>query len=126
MYLFYFYKFFIQDEELQLKKTYEETIRVKKETLIDLKKYNRDKSEERMTRQINEIDSMENYYKTRFEILNEQLKKERELSKKRENSQQRLVSKIKSHIREKYENELNHMQEQMYRSSGFFCLKGTL
>ncbi|RNA44881.1 centrosomal of 95 kDa isoform X1, partial [Brachionus plicatilis] len=81
------------NEELQLKKKFDETLRIKKETLIDLKKYNRDKSEERLVRQLNEIDSMENFYKTRFELLNEQLKKERELSRQRESSQKKLVSK---------------------------------
>lgn len=94
--------------------------------MIDLRKYNRDKSEERLSRQIHEIDSMENYYKTKFELLNEQLKKERELRKLRENSQNRLVSGIKNQIRDTYESELKIMQEQMYRENEFLFNKQPL
>lgn len=69
---------------------------------------------------------MENYYKSKFELLNEQLKKERELSKLRESSQTKWVFKIKNQIRDTYESELRIMQEQMYRENEFLLNKQPL
>ncbi|CAF0804458.1 unnamed protein product [Brachionus calyciflorus] len=107
------------DDELEIKKMYNETVRVKKDTLIELKKYNRDKSEERLNRQKNQIESMENYYKTQLELLNEQIIRERELTRQRENSQNKMVSQFKTQIKTKFESEIKCLQEQMYRENNF-------
>lgn len=92
---------------------YGESLKVKKETLLDLKKYNREKIDKNLNLKMNQIESMENLYRIKFEMLNEQLKSEKESSQVREKAQNLYLRKVKVEIKNKLEEELKLLQEKM-------------
>lgn len=104
---------------------FKESFKAKKDTVVELKKYNRDKSEQNLNRQINEIESIENYYKNKFDLLNAQMRKDKESAELRNNAQNVLATKMKSQIRNKLETDIRDLQEQMRRENEFLCLRKT-
>lgn len=106
-------------EELIFKKLFNESLKIQKERMLDLKKYAKEKNEINLNRQMNQIQSIENFYKNKFDLLNEQMKKEKESTQVREDAQHLLLTKMKSQVKSKLETDIRDLQDQMCRDKDF-------
>ena len=71
---------------------FEEGLEIQKSRVRDLRKYAKDKRDQLQNYQRNQIASLENYYRDQFEILAEDLKKEKKDLKLRDEAQSRVNS----------------------------------
>ncbi|CAF0804435.1 unnamed protein product [Brachionus calyciflorus] len=106
-------------EELIFKKLFNETLKIQKERMLELKKYAKEKNEINLKQQINQIKSIENFYKNKFDLLNEHIKKEKEETELRDNSQHLILNKMKNQVKHKLETDIRDLQDQMYRDKDF-------
>lgn len=60
-------------EELIFKNLFNESLKIQKERILDLKRYAKEKAELSQKQQLNQISSIENFYKNKFDLLNEKL-----------------------------------------------------
>ena len=75
-------------EELVFKKLFNESLKIQKERMLDLKKYAKEKNEFNLRQQVNQIESIENFYKNKFQMLNEKMREEKEGGLVQERAQQ--------------------------------------
>lgn len=101
------------NEELVFKKLFNESLKIQKERLLELKRYAKEKSELNTKEQLNQIQSIENYYKSKFDLLNEQLSKEKEETLIREKAQHFILTRMKNQVKKKLENDIRELQDQM-------------
>jgi hypothetical protein len=106
-------------EELIFKKLFNESLKIQKDRMLDLKKYAKEKNELNLKQQLNQIESMENFYKNKFEMLNEQMKKEKDSNTIRERAQHVILNKLKNQVKNKMETEIRDLQDQMCRDKDF-------
>jgi len=102
-------------EEKLFKHLFEEGLEIQKSRVRDLRKYAKDKRDQLQNYQRNQIASLENYYRDQFEILAEDLKKEKKDLKLRDEAQSRLLRQMKNGLRKKMEREIEDLQEQIFR-----------
>jgi len=100
-------------EELVFKKLFNESLKIQKERLLELKRYAKEKSELNTKEQLNQIKSIENFYKNKFDLLNEQLNKDREETMCRDKAQHLVLSKMKLQVKKKLETDIRDLQDQM-------------
>jgi hypothetical protein len=63
---------------------------------------------------INQIESIENYYKNKFDLLNEHLQHEHKQDTQiREKAQHEILGKMKSQLRKKLETDIRDLQDQL-------------
>ena len=64
-------------EELIFKNLFNESLKIQKERMLDLKRYAKEKAELSQKQQLNQISSIESFYKNKFDLLNEKLANEK-------------------------------------------------
>lgn len=101
------------NEELVFKRLFEESLKLQKERMLEMKKYVREKSDLVQREQNNKIQSIENAYKNKFAQLNEKMKAEKNEKKMRDQGQKVAISKVKRIDRRRLVNEIGDLQEQM-------------
>jgi hypothetical protein len=101
------------NEELVFKRLFEESLKLQKERMLEMKKYVREKSDLVQREQNNKIQSIENAYKNKFAQLNEKMKAEKNEKKMRDQGQKVAISKVKRTDRRRLVNEIGDLQEQM-------------
>lgn len=101
------------NEELVFKHLFEESLKLQKERMLEMKKYVREKSDLVQREQNNKIQSIENAYKNKFAQLNEKMKAEKNEKKMRDQGQKVAISKVKRTDRRRLVNEIGDLQEQM-------------
>ncbi|RNA44890.1 centrosomal of 95 kDa-like [Brachionus plicatilis] len=106
-------------EELIFKKLFNESLKIQKERMLELKKYAKEKNDINRRQQINQIKSIENFYKNKFDLLNEQMKREKDENQLRDGAQHLVLSKMKSQVKNKLEDDIRDLQDQMYRDKDF-------
>jgi centrosomal protein CEP95 len=106
-------------EELIFKKLFNESLKIQKERMLDLQKYAKEKSELNLKQQLNQIESIENYYKNKFSMLNEHMRSEKDSNLIRERAQQVVLGKLKKQVQTKLEGEVRTIQDQMCRDKDF-------
>ena len=106
-------------EELIFKKLFNESLKIQKERMLELKKYAKEKNDINLKTQINQIKSIENFYKNKFDLLNEQIKREKDENQLRDNAQHLVLSKMKSQVKNKLECDIRDLQDQMHRDKDF-------
>ena len=106
-------------EELVFKKLFNESLKIQKERMLDLKKYTKEKNELNMKQQLNQIESMENFYKNKFTMLNEQMKSEKDSNLIRERAQHVILGKLRKQVKDKLETDIRDLQDQMCRDKDF-------
>ncbi|XP_057572313.1 centrosomal protein of 95 kDa isoform X2 [Hippopotamus amphibius kiboko] len=100
-------------EEMIFKKLFEEGLQIQKQRLRDLRNYAKEKRDEQKRQHQNELDSMENYYKSQFSLLAEAISQERQELKAREKSQAQMLYKVKRELRSKMEKEIQQLQHMI-------------
>ena len=100
-------------EELIFKKLFNESLKLQKERLFELKRYAKEKSEINTKAQLNQIESIENFYKNKFDLLNEQLNRDKQDTLVRERAQHVILNKMKKNVRKKLETDIRDLQDQM-------------
>lgn len=106
-------------EELVFKRLFAESLRLQKERMLEMKKYAREQSAVELRRQLDQIASLENAYKNKFELLNERMRSEKTESEVRERDQKLALAKWNRAMRSRLEREIRDMQQQMYRDKDF-------
>jgi hypothetical protein len=106
-------------EELVFKKLFNETLKIQKERLLDLKKYAKEKSELSSKQQMDQIESIENYYKNRFDLLSERVQREKQDTETKIKAQHCALNKKKNQVKQKLETDIRDLQEQLYRDKDF-------
>lgn len=100
-------------EEVLFKKLFNESLKIQKERIREMKKYANEQRDVSNKQQLNQIESIENYYKNKFDLLNEQIRKEKDDMQVREKAQHEILCKMKNHIRKKLETDIRDLQEQL-------------
>lgn len=106
-------------EELIFKKLFNESLKIQKERMLELKKYAKEKNAINLGQQINQIKSIENFYKNKFDLLNEQIRKEKEETVVRDSAQHLILTKMKAQVKNKLETDIRDLQGQMSRDKDF-------
>lgn len=106
-------------EELIFKGLFDEALKLQRERMLELKKYAREKTAVNTRRQLDQIESIENYYKNKFSMLNEQMREEREANVVRERAQHQILGKLKREVKDKLETEIRDLQDEMCRDKDF-------
>ena len=101
------------EEELVFKNLFHESMKIQKERMLELKRYAKEKAELSDRQQLNEIVSIENFYKTRFELLNERLQADKQATQVRDKAQHGILNKMKSQVKHKLEADIRDLQSQM-------------
>ncbi|NXI40019.1 CEP95 protein, partial [Galbula dea] len=97
-------------EERILKNLFEEGLEIQKQKLKDLRAYAKDERAEQRREHLNELESMENYYKDQFSMLAEALSQERQETQSRAKAQVQLLQKTKRDLRSRMEKEIEEVQ----------------
>ena len=106
-------------EEMVFKSLFNEALKIQKERILDLRKYAKEKSEISQRDQLNQIESIENFYKNKFDLLNEKIKREKEENLIRNKAQHQVLGKMKIQVKQKLENDIRDLQDQMTRDKDF-------
>ena len=101
------------NEELVFKHLFEESLKLQKDRMLEMKKYVREKSDIVKREQTNKIQSIENAYRNKFEQLDEVMKAENEEKKTRDEGQKIAINKLKRQNKKRLVNEISDLQEQM-------------
>ena len=106
-------------EELIFKQMFNESLKLQKERMLELKRYTKEKDELNSKQQLDKIESIENFYKNKFNLLNEKMVKEKQDILIREKAQHLVLSNMKVQVRSKLESDIVDLQEQMCRDKDF-------
>lgn len=106
-------------EELIFKRLFNESIKLQKERMLELKKYAKEKNDIYMKKQLNQIESIENMYKNKFNLLNEKFINEKNEALNREKAQHLILSKMNKNVKTKLESDIRDLQDQLYRDKDF-------
>lgn len=102
-------------EEMIFKKLFKDGLEIQKERITELRKYAREQRDSQARTQRDEIESMENYYRDQFQMLAENIAKEKKELELREKAQQKTLSTMKKDLRKKMEAEIKLLQEHLVR-----------
>nr|XP_021150980.1 centrosomal protein of 95 kDa isoform X1 [Columba livia] len=103
-------------EERIFKNLFEEGLEIQKQRLKDLRAYAQEKRAEQRREHLNELESMENYYKDQFSMLAEALSQERQEIQTREKAQAQMLQKTKRELRSRMEKEIQQLQAAIMQS----------
>lgn len=101
------------EEELIFKRLFNESLKIQKERMLDLKRYAKEKSELNNKQQLNQIASIENFYKNRFDLMNEKLAADKKNMQIRDKAQHQILSSLKNQVKGKLETDIRDLQDQM-------------
>ena len=101
------------EEELIFKRLFNESLKIQKERMLDLKRYAKEKSELNNKTQLNQIASIENFYKNRFDLMNEKVSKDKKDMQIRDKAQHQILSSLKNQVKGKLESDIRDLQDQM-------------
>ncbi|NXK95938.1 CEP95 protein, partial [Formicarius rufipectus] len=107
-------------EERIFQKLFEEGLEIQKQRLKELRAYAQEKRDEQRREHLNELESMENYYKDQFSMLAEALAQEFQEIQTREKAQARMLQKSKRELRSKMEKEIQQLQAAILQSDDTF------
>ncbi|XP_053377134.1 centrosomal protein of 95 kDa-like isoform X2 [Mercenaria mercenaria] len=102
-------------EEMVFKKLFKDGLEIQKERISELRKYAKEQRDGQAKTQRDEIESMENYYRDQFQMLAENIAKEKKELEVREKAQHKALSTMKKDLRKKMEGEIKLLQEQLVR-----------
>lgn len=102
-------------EEMIFRKLFKDGIEIQKERIKDLRKYAKEQRDKQATKQRNEVESLENYYRDQFDMLAESITNERQEIFVREKAQQKVLEQMKKELRKKMEKEIKELQDQLVR-----------
>lgn len=102
-------------EETIFRNLFKDGLAIQKERIHEVQRYAKDQREKLATKQQNEIDSLENYYRDQFELLVGKLMKDREEMKAREHAHHKVLETMKRDLRKKMDKEIVNIQNEMFR-----------
>ena len=106
-------------EELIFKRLFIESIKLQKERMLEMKKYAKEKNAVYLRSQLDQIQSIENAYKNKFNLLNEKMEMEKSKALVREKAQRLILNKMNKSLKTKLESDIRDLQEQIYRDKDF-------
>ena len=106
-------------EEVLFKQLFNESLKIQKERVREMKKYAKEQRDIKTKQQLNQIESIENFYKNKFNLLNEKIKKEKTDNEIREKSQHEILTKMKSQMKNKLESDIRDLQGQLCNDEDF-------
>merc|ERR1712062_58693 len=98
-------------EEQMLKRIFEEGLATQKNRLRELRSHAQEMRDAENKKRETELESIENFYKDKFDMLAEDMKKQKERNKIMEKHNKQYLSSVKSGLSKKLENEIKEMQE---------------
>ena len=98
---------------------FNESLKLQKERMLEMKRYAKEKSQLSAKEQLNKIESIENFYKNKFALLDEKMRREKEEVNVREKAQHLALSSMKAQVKSKLEKDIVDLQEQMCRDKDF-------
>jgi centrosomal protein CEP95 len=98
---------------------FNESLKLQKERMLEMKRYAKEKSQLSAKEQLNKIESIENFYKNKFALLDEKMRREKEEVSLREKAQHLALSNMKTQVKSKLEKDIVDLQEQMCRDKDF-------
>ena len=101
------------EEEMIIKRLFSDIFKTQKERILDLKKYAKDKYHLNNARQMAELESIENFYKNKFNMIKEEMSREKTELEVREKSQQSVLSTLRKNLGKKLETEIKDLQKQL-------------
>lgn len=102
-------------EEMLFKKLFKDGLDIQKERINELRKYAKEQRASQTKAQRDEIESMENYYRDQFQMLADNIAKEKDELEIREKAQQKILDTMKKDLRKKMEIEIKHLQDNLVR-----------
>lgn len=81
--------------------------------MLDLKRYTKEKSELSSKQQLNQIESIENFYKNKFDLMNEKLARDKTNAQIRSSAQHKVLNSLKCQVKGKLETDIRDLQDQM-------------
>ena len=109
----------VTKEEVLFKQLFNESLKIQKERVREMKKYAKEQRDIKTKQQMNQIESIENFYKNKFNLLNEKIKKEKLETEIREKSQHEILTKMKTQMKSKLENDIRDLQSQLCNDEDF-------
>jgi hypothetical protein len=106
-------------EELIFKNLFNEISKLQKERILELKSYAKEKFEENNENELNKVKSIENFYRRKFDLINEKMKTGKCDSVLKQKSQHNNLKKINLEYRNKLESQILDLQEQLCRDKDF-------
>ena len=100
-------------EEQIFKELFSEGLEIQKNRISEIRKYCRENREARATKQKNEVESLENYYRDQFAILAEAVEKEKKEVELSDKAQALALEKMKNELRSKLESDIKLLQSQL-------------
>ena len=98
---------------------FNESLKLQKERMLEMKRYAKEKSQLSAKEQLNKIESIENFYKNKFALLDEKMRREKEEVNVREKAQHLALTSMKAQVKSKLERDIVDLQEQMCRDKDF-------
>lgn len=98
---------------------FNESLKLQKERMLEMKRYAKEKSQLSANEQLNKVESIENFYKNKFALLDEKMRREKEEVSLREKAQHLALSNMKTQVKSKLEKDIVDLQEQMCRDKDF-------
>lgn len=109
----------VTKEEIMFRKLFNESLKIQKERVREMQKYAKEQREIKSRQQLNQIESIENFYKNKFDLLNERLKEEKYENEVREKAQHGILTKLKTQLRSKLESDIRDLQHQLSNDEDF-------
>ncbi|KAG2460744.1 CEP95 protein, partial [Polypterus senegalus] len=97
-------------EERIFKNLFEEGLKVQKQQLLELRSNAKQQRDEQWRHHQDQMESMENYYKSQFSLMAEMLAQEREDIQVRRKAQEKALQKMKKELRDKMKEEIDQLQ----------------
>ncbi|XP_051774971.1 centrosomal protein of 95 kDa-like isoform X2 [Erpetoichthys calabaricus] len=97
-------------EERIFKNLFEEGLKVQKQQLLELRSNAKQQRDEQWRQHQDQMESMENYYKSQFSLMAEMLAQEREDIQVRRKAQEKALQKMKKELRDKMKEEIDQLQ----------------
>ena len=101
------------EEEMIIKRLFADIFKAQKERILDLKKYAKEKYALNSERQMAELESIENFYKNKFNMIKEQMSREKSELEVSEKAQQGVLSTLRKNLGKKLETEIKDLQKQL-------------
>ncbi|CAF0802401.1 unnamed protein product [Didymodactylos carnosus] len=101
------------NEELILKQAYDESIKIQKERLYEMKKYKQQYNDLFMKRYKTQLDSLENYYRERLEMFKEQQVNEQTIKQRNDNEEKLELDKQRQQLRKQLEQDIKQLHEHL-------------
>ncbi len=109
----------VTKEEVLFKKLFHESLKIQRERINEMKRYAKDQRNLNIKVQLDQIESIENFYKNKFQLLNEQLNREKSETELKEKAQHEILAKMKSKLKNKLESDIRDLQGQLCKDDDF-------